>query len=211
MFITFEGIEGSGKSTQVKRLAAELRQKGFDVLETREPGGTAIGDQIRKVLLNPHHTAIVPRCELLLYAAARAQHVEELIVPALNQKKIVLCDRFVDAMVAYQGFGRGIDRAVLSDLNCLTLKDLIIDRTFLLDLPVEEGLARARRRDAAAPKAQRENRIENEDNGFHHQVRRGYLDIAAADPRRFITLDARKDPDGLQAEIWHHVMEWVRK
>lgn len=211
VFITFEGIEGSGKSTQIKRLAEELARKGFDVLETREPGGSAVGDQIRKILLNPNNTAIVPRCELLLYAAARAQHVEELIQPALAQKKIVLCDRFVDATVAYQGFGRRIDHTVLSDLNRLTLQDLIVDRTFLLDLPAEEGLTRAHRRDGATPKAKRENRIENEGLEFHQHVRRGYLDIAASAPRRFITLDARRDPDALHQEIWEHVMEWVRK
>lgn len=186
-FITFEGIEGCGKTTQIERFAAYLRSKGHDILVTREPGGTEVGDQIREILLNPKNISIAPKTELLLYAAARAQHVEEKVRPALSAGKTVISDRYADATTAYQGAARMLEAPILKQLHEIATGNLNPDITFLLDLPAEVGLKRARSRNTARG---RDDRFENEDIAFHERVRKGYLAIAKAEPKRFIVIDA---------------------
>jgi len=185
-FITFEGIEGCGKTTQIRLLAERLRQGGLEVVVTREPGGCPIADAIRSILLDPCNSALVPRAELLLYAAARAQHVAEIIRPALTRGGLVLCDRFTDATVAYQGFGRGLDAACIDSLNAMATDGIVPDLTILLDMPAEEGLRRARRRNTLTPE---EDRFERESLAFHHRVRAAYLQLAR-EQKRFVVIDA---------------------
>jgi len=188
-FITFEGIEGSGKSTQIRMLAEHLEKRGFPVCPTREPGGCAIADQIRNVLLHPRNSAMVPRAELLLYAAARAQHVEEVVRPALDQGQIVLCDRFTDATLAYQGNGRNLDRQLILQLNELATGHCRPGLTLLFDLPVEIGLGRARQRETDRQDFS-EGRFEQETLSFHQRIRTGYRQMAATEPDRFRNIDA---------------------
>jgi dTMP kinase len=187
-FITFEGVEGCGKTTQIRLLAERLQQEGHRVTLTREPGGCPIADQIRGILLDATNQALTPLAELLLYAAARAQHVSEVIRPALAAGDIVLCDRFTDATLAYQGFGRELDRSVIVELNRLATQTLYPDLTILMDCPVEIGLERAFARINAAVTA-REERFELEARSFHERVRAGYLALARQDPKRFVVID----------------------
>jgi dTMP kinase len=187
-FITFEGVEGCGKTTQIRLLAKRLQQEGHRVTLTREPGGCPIADQIRGILLDATNQALTPLAELLLYAAARAQHVSEVIRPALAAGDIVLCDRFTDATLAYQGFGRELDRSVIIELNRLATQTLYPDLTILMDCPVEIGLERAFARINAAVTA-REERFELEARSFHERVRAGYLALARQDPERFVVID----------------------
>ncbi len=182
-FITFEGIEGSGKSTQIRLLFEYLKGRDVEVMITREPGGTVIGERVRGILLDPTARGLIPRAELLLYAAARIQHIEEVIQPAIDSGKVVLCDRFIDATVAYQGHGRGIPLSEVKVVNSLVAVDLRPDLTILLDLPVETGLRRARERNAADA-ASATSRFEEEDLVFHRRVREGYLSVAAAERGR---------------------------
>lgn len=200
LFLTFEGIEGCGKTTQIRLLADGLRQQGHDVIETREPGGCDIADQIRAVLLDARNNRMISTAELLLYAAARAQHVAEVIQPALEAGKTVLCDRFCDATLAYQGFGRGLDINRIIDLNTYACQGVIPDKTLLLDLPVEIGLGRARQRNGqqAGPN---EDRFEQESLDFHQRIRQAYLDLATQEPERFITIDAGGDPQQVARRI----------
>ncbi|QOX79016.1 dTMP kinase [Trichlorobacter lovleyi] len=193
MFITFEGIEGCGKSTQIALLAASLQQAGQRVLLTREPGGCPIADQIRGVLLDAANTALVPMAELMLYAASRSQHLTEVVSPALAEGTIVLCDRFSDATRAYQSFGRGIDRQTIETLNNLACDGIAPDLTVLLDCPVETGLGRARQR-IESTSGPREERFELESLAFHQRVRDGYLQLAAEEPGRFVIVDAAGKP-----------------
>lgn len=201
MFITFEGIEGSGKSTQIKLLADHLQKHGRTVVLTREPGGTIISDQIRRVLLDSANQGMVPDCEQLLYWAARAQHIQELILPSLKSGKIVLCDRYVDSTVAYQGYGRGIDFKKIALLNDLVTQNLPIQKTFLFDLPVEEGLVRAFRRISRKVAQHKEDRFEKEEIKFHEKVRRGFLEIASHEPERFVIIDATKEKASVHKKI----------
>jgi dTMP kinase len=191
-FITFEGIEGCGKTTQIRLLSAALTAAGKRVVLTREPGGCPIADKIRAILLDADNSAMTPSAELLLYAAARAQHVQEVIEPALSRGEIVLCDRFTDATLAYQGYGRGLDKQTIGDLNHLAASGRRPDLTILLDCPVETGLHRAIARIEAASAADRsslrEERFERESRQFHQRVRDGYLDLAAREPDRFIVI-----------------------
>lgn len=188
-FITLEGIEGCGKSTQAELLSRELHaETGCQVVATREPGGCPIADKIRAILLDADNRALVPLAELLLYAAARAQHVAEVIRPALAEGKIVLCDRYTDATTAYQGYGRALDLPLIENLAQLATGGLTPDLTILLDCPEEVGLKRAMARINASSGA-REERFEQESLRFHHAVREGYLKIAAAHPDRFIVVD----------------------
>jgi dTMP kinase len=182
LFITFEGIEGSGKSTQLRILGEQLVRGGAEVLVTREPGGCPIADTLRAILLDPASQSLVPRAELLLYAAARAQHVEQVIRPALAVGRIVLCDRFADATLAYQGGGRGLDGSLVAGINAIAAAGLAPDLTLIFDLPVDVGLGRARRRNHHEERHD-EGRFELEELDFHRRVRDAYLALAAREPR----------------------------
>ena len=184
-FIVFEGPEGGGKSTQVRAAAAALRAAGVPVTATREPGGTAIGEQIRAVLLQPENRAMLPETETLLLLAARAQHATEVIIPALGRGEVVLCDRFVGATYAYQGYGRGLSLAMLRQLQGFAVGALVPDLTLLFDLPEEIGLAR---RQSAGDV----NRLDAAGVEFHRRVREGYLALAADDPERWAVIDATR-------------------
>jgi dTMP kinase len=187
VFITFEGIEGSGKSTQQQRLAAHLRERGRTVVTTKEPGGTPLADQIRAILLDSA-SVVDPIAEVFLFAASRRQHTTEVIEPALGRGEVVLCDRYADSTLAYQGFGRFIELDRLRVLNDWATDALKPHVTLLFDLPEEAGLRRARSRNAVA--TQDEGRFEAEDLRFHRRVREGYLSLAVAEPKRFATVDA---------------------
>jgi dTMP kinase len=203
LFITFEGGEGSGKTTQLKALLVHLRAAGRGGVETRDPGGTHIGKQIRALLLDRDNARMAPAAELLLYEASRAQLVHEVIRPALSAGRIVLCDRFTDSTVAYQGYGRGLDLELIARLNALATGGLRPDLTFLLDLDPAVGLLRATQR--VAERRDRQDRIEAEVLTFHLQVRAGYRAIAAAEPERVTVLDA----SGGMAEIKEHIRRRV--
>ncbi|MBI2354926.1 MAG: dTMP kinase [Deltaproteobacteria bacterium] len=205
-FITFEGIEGCGKTTQVRLLGERLEALGYRVVTTREPGGCPISDQIRSILLDAGNRGMQPLTELLLYAAARAQHVAEVIRPALESGCVVLCDRFTDATIAYQSFGRGIGRATIDPLNTLACQDLLPDLTILIDCDAEVGLARARQRIEAAT-GPREERFELESLEFHRRVRDGYLSLAEREPGRFL----RVNGNGAVAGIADVIGEQVRQ
>lgn len=198
--VTFEGIEGSGKTTQLRRLAARLTDAGHPPLVTREPGGTRFGQALRQVLLDASGPPRHPVAEVLLYLADRRQHLEETIRPALTAGQVVLCDRYHDATVAYQGFGRGLPADLLSGLTRL-LDIPPPDLTILLDLPVPTGLARARARNQTCPAASAAGRFEEESFLFHERVRAGYLRLADDDPHRFIVVDADRNPDQLAETI----------
>jgi dTMP kinase len=187
-FITFEGVEGCGKTTQIKLLSEFLLAHGIDTVLTREPGGCPIADKIRTILLDAENRALSPLSELMLYAAARAQHVSEVVIPALNNGNVVLCDRFSDATVAYQSFGRGIDRGVIDTLNLLACQGISPDLTVLVDCDPRIGLERARRR-IEATSGPREERFELEELTFHQRVRDGYLQLAADEPNRFLIIN----------------------
>ena len=192
MFITFEGIEGSGKSTQVPKIADYLRAKGRDIVTTREPGGTTVGDRLRQILLAPS-TKIDAVTELLMYAASRRQHVMEVIRPALERGAMVLCDRYTDSTLAYQGFGRELNLDDLRMLNQLATGGTSPSLTLLYDLSEEEGLARAQSRNVAD--GNREGRFEAEELRFHRRVREGYLSLVDAEPERWVKIDARGTVD----------------
>lgn len=181
IFITLEGIEGSGKTTQVELLRDLLLESGHKVLVTREPGGSLIGEKIRDILLDTSHKEMAPLTELLLYEASRCQHVHEVIRPALEAGKVVICDRFYDASTAYQGYARGIAIEKVKNLNLVATDGQKADLTIVLDLPVAEGLKRLGRN---------LDRIEGETVGFHERVRRGYLDLAGSEPARVRVIDA---------------------
>jgi dTMP kinase len=199
-FVTFEGIEGSGKSTQIALVADYLSKRDRPATLTREPGGTKIGDQIRKILLHPTNTALSPKAELMLYAAGRAQHLAEVIMPELKAGRIVLCDRFSDATLAYQGYGRGLDLELIRDLDRLVTAGMRPDLTVLLDIDAEAGLSRARGRNSRGG-LEAEARFENEHLSFHERVRQGYLDLARQEPGRFRIVDASPPPGTVQNEI----------
>jgi dTMP kinase len=199
IFITFEGPEGSGKTTQIKLLTAYLETAGYDVLSTREPGGTAIGDQIRAVLHDLDNTAMVDEAEVLLYAASRAQHVGQLIRPALAQGKIVISDRYADSTLAYQGYGRGLDLDALQQITAFATGGLTPNLTLYLDCPVEEGLQRKQR--ARSLGKGEWNRLDQEAVAFHRRVHQGYLALIAAEPDRWCVLNAHRPIEELQQEI----------
>lgn len=188
-FITFEGMDGCGKTTQFHMLGHWLRDRGREVVETVEPGGTGIGQQIRRILLNPENYDLRPRTELLLYFASRAQNVDQVIRPALDAGRIVLCDRFTDSTLAYQGYGRGLDSGIVLELDRIACRGLKPDTTLLIDIDMETSLVRARRRNERLAKS--ESRIDDESAAFHESVRNGYLALAQAEPERFIVIDGR--------------------
>jgi len=206
-FITFEGVEGCGKTTQIGLLADTLKKAGKKTLLTREPGGCPISDKIRAILLDAGNSEMTPKTELLLYAAARAQHIDEVIRPALASGAIVLCDRFTDATIAYQGFGRGLDQNLIKDLNETATTDCRPDLTVLIDCPAETGLKRAIARieagTASDSKHLREERFERESLEFHQRVRNGYLQIAADSAERFIVIDGQGSVAEIAAEIFN--------
>ncbi|NLV40669.1 MAG: dTMP kinase [Candidatus Hydrogenedentes bacterium] len=183
LFITLEGVEGCGKTTQLHLLAGHLERRGCRVVTTREPGGTPLAEALRGLLLDPATGAISPLSELMMYAAARAQHVHAVIRPALERGDVVLCDRFCDSTLAYQGGGRGLAPDQIRTLNSLATGGLAPDCTLLLDLPAEDGLARSGKRGVL-------DRIEGESADFHHRVRAAFLDIARAEPERITIIDA---------------------
>jgi dTMP kinase len=198
LFVTFEGGEGSGKSTQVAALAARLRAHDVDPLVTREPGGTPLAEGIRALLLDPERRP-VPLAEAFLMQASRAQMVETLLRPALAQGRVVLCDRYGDSTLAYQGAGRGLDARMLADWNRAATGNLVPDLTLLFDLAPEAGLERRQRAAGAT------NRLDREPTEFHARVRARYLELAAAQPARWIVLDALRSAAELEAQVWRIV------
>lgn len=195
LFITFEGTDGTGKTTQIQRLSADLRRDGYDVCLTREPGGTSISEQIRDMLLNPDHSEMAATTELLLYAASRAQHVSEVIKPALKAGKIVISSRFADATVVYQGYGRGLDLERINRLNRIATDGVMPDVTFVLDLPVEIGLQRVQKRRGGL------DRLEREKIEFHRRLREGYQIIAKQEPQRLKIIDAQVSLEQVYVQI----------
>ena len=200
-FITFEGIEGCGKTTQIHLLKTYLEKQGYKVIVTREPGGTPIGDKIRSILLDSSNSAICTKTELLLYQAARAQHTNDVLLPSLREGYIVLCDRFTDATLAYQGYAQTIDSDFIRTLNEYTTDNLVPDLTILIDCPVEIGLKRALNRSAAKPKGISEDRFEEKSISFHQAVRLGYLSLAESNGDRFFIVDGREDIPTIHQEI----------
>jgi len=195
MFVTLEGPEGSGKSTQLPSLAAYLEEAGYSVVITREPGGTAIGDQVRDCLHDVNNTEMEPPTEFLLYSASRAQLVREVIRPALAEGKVVLCDRYADSSIAYQGYGRDLDLGDLRTITEFATGGLKPDLTFLLDIDVKEGLSRR------ISGAEEMNRLDLEAIAFHERVREGYHELAALDPQRWVLIDAAQSPQKIQQEL----------
>jgi len=209
MFITFEGIEGSGKSTQIALLANHLTARGVRHVLTREPGGTSIGDQVRKILLDPANSSLDPAAELLLYAAGRAQHLREIILPALADGTNVLCDRFSDATLAYQGYGRGLDTEMVRSLDRIVTSGMRPDLTLLFDIEAASGIARARGRNNRRG-LEAEARFENEELAFHERVRQGYLTLVAQEPDRIRVVDASSSPEAIQGQVRKIVDERLR-
>ena len=203
MFITLEGPEGSGKSTQIRRLAKRLESMGFPVITTREPGGTPIGDQIRQVLVRMENKELHPRTEILLFLAARAQLVEQLIKPALQDGKIILCDRYGDSTLAYQGYGHGLDLEKLRQMLDFATDHLKPDLTILLDLDVKLGLMRKKAEDEW-------NRLDAYEVLFHERVRVGYLNLARGEPNRWRIVDASQGIDAVQEDLLRIILDALK-
>src|SRR5258706_481375 len=203
-FITFEGIDGCGKSTQLRLLASELRVRGLDIVTTREPGGTTLGKRVRAALLDVEEQ-VDPLAELLVFAADRAHHVRTLLSPALDSNQIVLSDRYADATVAYQGAGRGFEPKLIQDIVQLATGGLMPDLTLLFDLSVAESAVRTRRRVAS----RNTDRLDIEDAEFHTRVRNAYLEIAKAEPRRFRVIDARSSTQETHQMVMDMVMPFL--
>jgi len=202
-FITFEGIDGSGKSTQMRLLGERLRSGGSEVFETIEPGGTRIGQQIRRILLDAANQELHPTTELLLYFASRAQNVEQCIRPALAAGKIVLCDRFTDSTLAYQGYARGLGPDTVAALDRIACRGLIPDLTLLIDVDIETSRARMQSRNTAATFT--ETRLDDESNAFHQKVRNAYLTIARENTSRVRVIDGRGTPEQVAGAVWENV------
>ncbi len=202
-FLTFEGPEGGGKSTQVELLGGALRERGYEVCTTREPGGTKIGEAIREVLLRRRGIPLSAWAEALLFTAARAQLIEEVIGPALAAGSVVLCDRFSDSTIAYQGHGRGLNLELLERVQAQATQALTPTLTFLLDLPVEQGLNRIPRTSL--------DRLDREDEAFHRRVREGYRQMAAAQPLRWVVMDARRRKEELAQAILTATLERLER
>ena len=205
LFVTLEGPEGCGKTTQVRLLARFLREEGYDVLATREPGSTPIGERVRSILLDPAHTEMLPNTEFLLYTAARAQHVGQVIQPHLARGGIVLCDRYADSSLAYQGYGHQLDLAVMAVITGFAIADTVPDLTLYLDVPVDVGLGRK-----AGGSGDAWNRFEQKEIDFHERVRQGYLLMAAEEPQRWVVLDATRSLDEVQTAMRELVLARLR-
>jgi dTMP kinase len=201
LFITFEGGEGCGKSTQARALHRRLKQLAIPALITREPGGTLLGQKLRRWLKWAQDSGISPLTELLLFNAARSQLVSEVLKPNLDKGKTVICDRYADSTTAYQGYGRGLDRETVRTINKAATQGLEPDLTILLDISPEAGLARK--------SSQRQDRFEQEAVAFHRRVREGYLRLAEAEPRRWLVIDATKDKEGIAQIIWKKVISII--
>lgn len=202
--VTFEGIEGSGKTTQLRRLSAHLAAKGVAHLVTREPGGTPLADEIRRLLLSPREEPVFPETEILLYEAARAQHVRAVVLPALRSGRAVLCDRFFDATTAYQGHSRGLNADQVDRLNRFAAAGVVPDLTLLIDLPPEEGFARIRGRGTVP------DRLERESLAFHRAVREGYLRLAEREPERIVRIDGALAEEAVFGEVLRAVAQRFR-
>ncbi len=200
-FITFEGVDGSGKTTQIKALEKHFLARSIPCVVTREPGGTALGQLIRPVLLEAGRQQVGSPAELFLYLADRAQHVHEIIVPALRAEHVVVCDRYTDSTLAYQGYGRGIDLELLRRLNDIASGGIQPDLTFLLDCPVELGLARTVQRQLRARGERQETRFEQETLDFHKRVHAGFRELARAEPDRFHVLDAARPVEDVSGDV----------
>jgi dTMP kinase len=194
MLITFEGIEGSGKTTQVELLSEYLQGNGYNVLKTREPGGTALGEALRRILLQ-QHLNVLPLSEVLIFMAVRTQHMEEVIMPALARGAVVLCDRFADATHVYQGYGRGVDFGIISTLNRLVTKGVTPNLTVLLDCEVATGLGRKLAHD------NRQDRFEEEETAFHERIRQGYLKLAEEEPKRIFVVDGKGSVEAIHETV----------
>ena len=201
MLITFEGGEGAGKTTQIVTLAGYLTERGVGCILTREPGGTDLGKRIRALVLSPDHSGMAPETELLLYMADRAEHLSTVIRPALADGKTVLCDRFFDATLVYQGTARGLSPEWIAQLHALVFAGLQPDLTLLLDLPAAVGLARARRQLEKGVRSTQESRFEDETLAFHQRVREGYLALARQKPERFRVIDAAQAEGRVREDI----------
>lgn len=200
LFITFEGTDGSGKTTQIKLIEEYMKKMGYEVVLTREPGGTKVSELIRDLILSPENTEIVPLTETILYAASRAQHVEQVIKPAIEAGKIVICDRFVDSSYAYQGGGRGVDLKLIADINRIAIEGVIPDITFFLD--IEPDIAIKRRINATGA-----DRIEQENIDFHRRVHSGYRKMALLYPERIKTIAANRTIQEISSEINEYLRE----
>ena len=207
MFITFEGPDGSGKTTQIQRVAARLRGLGRDVLLTREPGGTSIGDQIRHVLHSLENTAMNPRAELLLYSASRAQLVAEVIRPHLAKGGIIISDRFYDSTMAYQGYGHGLDLNDLKTITEFATGGLVPDVTLFLDIKPEDGL---QRRLSAVAQGEEWNRLDDMEMAFHRRVREGYLALIAAEPERWVRIDAKRPVEAVETDVMNAIAKRLK-
>jgi len=204
IFITFEGIDGCGKSTQIELLKKNLDEHGYQVVLTREPGGTVISEKIRELILSVENTGMSTKCELLLYLAARAQHVDQKIIPELLKNKIVLSDRFEEATYAYQGFGRGVSLDILMSINMYVTSRVTPDLTFILDIPIEESELRWKKSGKVR------DRLEMNNKNFFKRVRKGYQDRAAMNPDRIVLLDGTLDIGVLEKQIIDKSIEVIR-
>jgi len=211
MFITLEGIEGSGKTTQIGRLVEFLEDRGSECVTTRQPGGTLIGENIRSILLDPANSALEPMTELLLYMADRSQHIFELIRPCLKAGKTVVCDRYFDATVVYQGFARGLNLELIRQLHQILFDDLKPDVTLLLDLAPQVGLQRAWQQLNTGQRSEHESRFEAETVAFHEKVRAGYLELARLEPGRFRIVDAAQSQDQVFSAISKIVSSFLKQ
>jgi dTMP kinase len=198
MFITFEGIDKSGKTTQSQILIKKLEDNGFSVLFLREPGGTKISEKIRNLLLDVENSEMFPSTEYLLYSASRTQLVNEVIIPALKEKKVVVCDRYYDSSTAYQGYGRGIDLQIIKTINNFAAP-VIPDLSFFIDIEIEEANRRTAQMDEG------KDRLESSGDSFFNKVRKGFLSVAAGEPERFIVLDGRESKNNISKMIWKNV------
>jgi dTMP kinase len=208
LFITFEGPEGSGKSTQLRMLSKRLRDLGRDPLETAEPGGTPIGMQIRRVLLDSQNRDLCPTAELLLMFASRAQNVDQCILPALSKGRVVLCDRFTDSSLVYQGVARGLGAELVYEVDRIACRGLVPNLTLMIDIDTETGLARANRRNQRAQDV--ETRMEEQAISFHRQVREAYRQLASDEPARVKSIDGARDEAAVAADVWTAVEPLLR-
>ena len=210
MFISVCGVEGAGKTTQIRNIAEYFKTSGRKYVLTREPGGTDIGKRIRSILLDPASRNLHPKAELFLYAADRVQHIQELILPALGQNKVVISDRFVDSTTVYQGFARGLDMKTVEKINAMVLDGLKPDITFLLDLDPKDGLRRINKQLHTGERTSTESRFEMESLRFHEKIREGFLTLAQREPERFFIVDAAQPEDEVRSRIIGRLGEALR-